>query len=111
MSEENKDLEKKRKAKRVNNQQGGRGQGGRFATLEKPKDFSGSVRRLAGYLKPYRVRMAIVIFMAIGATIFTVISPIIIGQITTSLYDSITTNTPIDFNFIKNTIFNSRNFF
>jgi ATP-binding cassette subfamily B protein len=105
MSEENKDLEKKRKAKRVNNQQGGRGQGGRFATLEKPKDFSGSVRRLAGYLKPYRVRMAIVIFMAIGATIFTVISPIIIGQITTSLYNSVTTNTPIDFNFIKNTIF------
>ncbi|HOK63536.1 MAG TPA: ABC transporter ATP-binding protein, partial [Soehngenia sp.] len=105
MSEENKELEKKRKAKRVNNQQGGRGQGGRFATLEKPKDFSGTVKRLVGYLRPYRFKMIVVIFMAIGATIFTVISPIIIGQITTSLYNSVKTNTAIDFNFIKNTIF------
>ncbi|HPP31127.1 MAG TPA: ABC transporter ATP-binding protein, partial [Soehngenia sp.] len=105
MSEENKELEKKRKAKRVNNQQGGRGQGGRFATLEKPKDFSGTVKRLVEYLRPYRFKMIVVIFMAIGATIFTVISPIIIGQITTSLYNSVKTNTAIDFNFIKNTIF------
>ncbi|MBC7088102.1 MAG: ABC transporter ATP-binding protein [Tissierellales bacterium] len=105
MSEENKDIERKRRARRVNNNQRGQGQGARFAALEKPKDFSGSIKRLAGYLKPYRIRMIIVVLMAIGATIFTVLSPIIMGRITTSLYNSVRAGLPIDFVFIRNTIF------
>lgn len=104
MSEENNKTESKRKS-RETVQPRGQGQGGRFATLEKPKDFSGSVKRLAGYLKPYKFKMILVIIMAIGATAFTVLSPSIIGRITTSLYNSVKTGAPIDFNFIKNTIF------
>ncbi len=104
MSEENNKTESKRKS-RETVQPRGQGQGGRFATLEKPKDFSGSVKRLAGYLKPYKFKMILVIIMAIGATVFTVLSPSIIGRITTSLYNSVKTGAPIDFNFIKNTIF------
>lgn len=57
--------------------------------VEKPKDFKGTLLRLLGYLKPYKIQFILVIFMAILATLFSIVSPRIVGLITNSLVESL----------------------
>lgn len=47
----------------------------------------GSLGRLFGYLKKYRISLFFVFFFAIISTIFTVAAPTVMGEITTALYD------------------------
>ena len=56
---------------------------------EKAKDFKGTIRRLAGYLKPYTLRFIAVFIMAIASTIFTIVGPKIMGKATTKLGEGI----------------------
>jgi len=69
---------------------GGRGPGGRgrFGPAEKPKDFRGTVNRLLGYLKPHAGGLVVVLLMATLSTVFTILSPRLLGRITTSLYQA-----------------------
>jgi len=53
---------------------------------EKAKDFSGTLRRLLSYLKPYRLRLVLVFLFAILGTVFSIIAPKLIGNITTILF-------------------------
>jgi len=55
--------------------------------VEKAKDFKGTLKRLLGYLKPSRARLVFVVFMAILSTIFSVLSPKILGKATTKLFE------------------------
>ncbi|NMO94482.1 ABC transporter ATP-binding protein [Paenibacillus lemnae] len=55
--------------------------------VEKPKDFKGTFRRLAGYLKPHRGRLLLVLAAALLSTIFGIVSPKILGDATDVLYD------------------------
>ena len=60
-------------------------QGGRAAKMmpgEKAKDFKGTILTLFGYLKPYKWQLVVVFFTAILSTIFTTISPTILGYAT-----------------------------
>ena len=72
---------------------GGRGRGGGFGPrgigrpVEKPKDFKGTVKRLAGYLRPYRWRLLLVLIATILSNVFSILSPRIMGQATTTLFD------------------------
>lgn len=68
--------------------------------LEKPRDFKGSLRRLASYLATYRMKLIIVFLAALISTAFTILSPMIIGTITTHLFEAWTANTAIDYTFI-----------
>ncbi|MBW5445440.1 ATP-binding cassette domain-containing protein [Cohnella sp. CFH 77786] len=54
---------------------------------QKPKDFKGSFRRLAGYLSPHRWKLVAVLLTAVGSTVFSIRSPEIMGEATTKLFE------------------------
>jgi ATP-binding cassette subfamily B multidrug efflux pump len=70
---------------------GGPGGGGPAGALarpaEKAKDFKGTVRRLAQYLRPQLPKLAVVVCFAIASTVFTVKAPKIMGDATNQLTD------------------------
>jgi ATP-binding cassette subfamily B multidrug efflux pump len=57
--------------------------------VQKAKDFKGTLKRFMGYLKPYTVALVAVFVAAIISTIFTILSPKILGQATTDLFAGI----------------------
>ncbi len=59
------------------------------APVQKAKNFKGTLKRLAAYLKPQRMRFILVFFMAIMSTIFTISGPKIMGKATTKLGEGI----------------------
>lgn len=52
---------------------------------EKAKDFKGTLTRLVSYLKPYWVRIVLVLLFAVCSTIFSIASPKILGQATNQI--------------------------
>ena len=62
------------------------GPGGRFVGGEKPKDFSGTMKKLIAYIGKYRLSVIIVLIFAVGSTIFTVIGPKVLSKATTELF-------------------------
>ncbi len=63
--------------------------GGMGGNFEKPKDFKGTFSKLLNYLKPYRLKLIIVIIFAVGSTIFSIIGPKILGKATTSIFEGL----------------------
>ena len=63
----------------------GHGPGGMMMAGSKAKDFKGSFRRLMSYLKPFYGTFVIVLILAIASCVFNVLSPKILGKITTEL--------------------------
>lgn len=63
----------------------GRGPGGP-RTVEKAKDFKGTLKKLMGRLTKYKIAVIIVIVFAIGSTIFSIVGPKILGNATTEIY-------------------------
>lgn len=57
--------------------------------VQKAKDFKGTFRRLIGYLRPFRFTLIIVFAAAIASTIFSILSPKILGHATTKLFEGI----------------------
>ena len=55
----------------------------------KPKNFKQSLFKLLKYLKPYHLLIVLVILCAIGATIFNIVAPRILGNATTLLANGI----------------------
>lgn len=79
--------------------------GGPGAPVQKAKDFKGTLRRLTGYLKPYKIRLLTVFFAAVLSTIFTILAPKILGKATTKIFEGISlkmagVGTGIDFDYI-----------
>ncbi len=58
--------------------------------VEKAKDFKGTLRRLIKYLGQYKLMMLIVFILAALSTVFTVISPKIMGMAITKLMEGAT---------------------
>lgn len=56
---------------------------------EKPKDFAGTLKRLSRYLAPHRIQLAAVLAMAAASTIFSVVSPKVMGKATTKLFEGL----------------------
>lgn len=87
------------------------GRGPHGGANEKAKDFKGTLVRLGKYLKPYRLGLVVVMIAAITSVIFSIVSPKIMGKITTELFRpmqemfmGVKNPTPIDFSFIWNII-------
>ena len=84
--------------------------GGMMRPAEKAKDFKGTLRRLIGYLQPRRWHLIAVIIFAILSTIFSILSPKIMGQATTKLFEGLmmkfnhVPGAHIDFDFIRHII-------
>ncbi|NQX65491.1 ABC transporter ATP-binding protein [Paenibacillus alba] len=64
---------------------GGMGAMGR--PVQKAKDFKGTLRRLAGFMKPFRLPISFVLIAAVLSTMFSIISPKLMGNATTLLYE------------------------
>jgi ATP-binding cassette, subfamily B, multidrug efflux pump len=56
---------------------------------EKAKDFKGSVSKLAKYIGKYKIRLILVIIFAIGSTVFSIVGPKILGNVTTDLFEGL----------------------
>lgn len=67
---------------------------------EKAKDFKGSLQRLMGYLKPYRFIIGAVALSSLLGTLFTILSPKVMGSITTHIYEMVFSGNPMDKDFI-----------
>ncbi|WP_136607244.1 ABC transporter ATP-binding protein [Paenibacillus dokdonensis] len=82
------------------------GHPGQMMPAEKAKDFKGSLKRLLGYLRPRRVTLAVIFLMAILSTVFSIVSPKILGKATTKLFEGMIAKmkgvpgASIDFNYI-----------
>lgn len=70
--------------------------------VQKAKDFKGTFRRLTRYLKPHSGKLLTVLIAAILSTIFSIVSPKILGNATTILFDGIMSGSGIDFIAIRN---------
>jgi len=53
---------------------------------EQAKNFTGTLKNILSYLKPYKVSMIFVILCAIGSTFFSIIGPKILGNVTTEIF-------------------------
>ncbi len=87
------------------------GRGPHAGAGEKAKDFKGTLVRLGNYLKPYRLGLVVVMIAAITSVIFSIISPKIMGKITTELFrpmqelfTGVQNPAPIDFSYIWNIV-------
>lgn len=81
--------------------------GGAGAPVQKAKDFKGTLKRIIGYLKPYKVRLVTVFITAILSTIFTILGPKILGKATTKIFEGVSMKlagipgASIDFSYIS----------
>ena len=75
----------------------GHGPGGHMMPGEKAKNFKGTMSTLIKRLKPYRLRMFIVFFFAIASTVFSIVSPAILGSATDVVVRGLSSGTGIDF--------------
>lgn len=81
------------------------GPGGRMMPGEKAKDFGKTMKTLIGYLKPYRFRLAVVFIFAIASTVFTIISPTILGDATDKVVEGLKSGMGIDFSGLASILF------
>jgi ATP-binding cassette subfamily B multidrug efflux pump len=65
--------------------------GGPMAMMkgEKPRDFRGTLRKLLQYLGSYKVSIFLVLLIAVGSTIFTIVGPKVMGKATTALFNGV----------------------
>ncbi len=88
---------------------GGHGPGGMMGPVQKARDFKGTMRKLAVYLKAYQISIVVVFLFSIAATAFTIVGPKILGKATTKLFEGVMgqlsgTGSGIDFEYIGNII-------
>ena len=79
--------------------------GGVGMPVQKARDFRGTLRRLAGYLKPHTTGLVVVIGAGVIATIFSVIGPKLLGNATTKVFEgylgrAVGASTGIDFGYV-----------
>jgi ATP-binding cassette subfamily B protein len=55
--------------------------------VQKAKDFKGTLRRLLAYLKPQRMKLIVVVLMAMLSTLFAIVSPKLMGNATTEIFE------------------------
>ena len=86
---------------------GGRGFGG-GRSVEKAKDFKGTMLKLLGYVGQHKVAVLFGIAFAICSVIFNIVGPKVLGQVTTRLYEGLVAKVSgtgaVDFDWIGKTL-------
>ena len=83
---------------KIQNPKGPRGPMSGMMPGDKPKNFKATMRTLAAYLRPFRLRLLIATVAAILSVVFSVVAPMILGRATDVIADSVITSSPLDFN-------------
>ncbi len=68
---------------------GGGGPGHGMGIVQKPKNFKTTIKKLIGYLSPFKIQMVIAAIFAIGSTAFSVIGPQKMGDATSVLFEGL----------------------
>ncbi|GAA4834474.1 ABC transporter ATP-binding protein [Paenibacillus vulneris] len=75
--------------------------------VQKAKNFKGTLNRLLHYLKPHRYALLTVLLAAILSTVFSIVSPKIMGKATTKIFEGVmlklkgVPGAEVDFDYIK----------
>lgn len=78
------------KAKRAaRGRRGGHGPHGRMGAVEKPRDFKGTVAKLAHFLGRFKVLLIVALAFAIGSTVFNILGPKVLSEATTELFNGL----------------------
>ena len=97
--EKREDLKKQQMPRRRMGRPGGSGM-----PVEKAKDFKGSIGKLLAYMGRYKYTVVLVMLLAGGSTILTVLGPKVMGKATTALVEGLTNKIAktggIDFSYI-----------
>ena len=97
--EKREDLKKQQMPRRRMGRPGGPGM-----PVEKAKDFKGSIGKLLAYMGRYKYTVVLVMLLAGGSTILTVLGPKVMGKATTALVEGLTNKIAktggIDFTYI-----------
>lgn len=64
------------------------------------KKNNNTVLRIISYLRAYKFFLFLAIFLTIGSSIFEIISPKLMGNITTRIFEKLKMNTRIDFDYV-----------
>jgi ATP-binding cassette subfamily B multidrug efflux pump len=65
------------------------GHGGSMGPPQKAKDFSKTLRTLTERLRPYNFRIIVVMLFAVASTVFSIIGPKLMGNVTTKLVEGL----------------------
>jgi ATP-binding cassette subfamily B protein len=68
----------------------GRGPGAMMGPGEKARDFKKTIGRLVAYLRPYWSSLIVILLFAVASTIFSIVSPRILGNITNKVVSGYT---------------------
>lgn len=83
-------MDNSKPAPRNNQNRGGFGGGpggGMRGPAEKPRDFKGTMKKLIAYLHKYWAKFAVVFVLAVLSTVFSIVSPKILGEATNHIVD------------------------
>lgn len=58
-------------------------------TIEKPKNFANTMKRLVEYLRPDQFRFVVIFVLAVASTLFSILGPKIMGKATTKLGEGV----------------------
>lgn len=75
---------------------GGRGPMGGPMKTEKPKNFTAAMKKLFTYIKPFYVIMIVAVFFAIIGTVFNIVGPKLMGNITNEVQIAVIAGISID---------------
>lgn len=64
---------------------------------EKAKDFGGTMKTLISYLRPHGIAVSVVFLFAIASTVFSIVSPTILGDATDEVVKGLMSPAGIDF--------------
>ena len=56
---------------------------------EKAKDFKGTLKKFLKVISEYKILIILAFIFAVGSTIFAIVSPKILGNATTEIYNGI----------------------
>lgn len=90
------------KAPRHRRGPGGPGGHGGMMPGEKAKNFKGTMKTLISYLKPHGIAVIVVFLFAIASTVFSIISPTILGDATDEVVKGLMSPVGIDFSALLN---------
>jgi ATP-binding cassette subfamily B multidrug efflux pump len=74
----------------------GGGMGGMSGVVEKPRNFKATMHNLLAYIKPFWMSIIVVIIFAVASTVFAVISPKLLGNMTNQVVNDYISQTTYD---------------